>query len=194
MYQFKPKTTNRLNRMLSAPDKLRTRTPGGNGMLSRLFRTILQDLNITGQRFAKFMEDYITDTRNGVPNNKKDQTSMRGNLNKEFSREQMTWKVFCKALRFLQFTRVEIILRCHHANGTITEHKDALDLGQRFQLAEFEERLEQPPEHEALGEEVPVLDHFREMEEAQRLHQAKLPHAGPIPPAPQPSSTEEVSE
>jgi hypothetical protein len=157
---------NRLARVLTSPDKGIGRTYGANGVLSRLFRQILFDLNIAPIRFGQLMQEYLLDPSNGVPPNKKDQTSMRGNLTKEFSREQMTWKVFCKALRFLQFLRVELVLRCHHRNGTISEHKTdvLLRTADEDEGVTFEDQLNQPESQEALGDYIPVLDDQKQQE------------------------------
>lgn len=124
---------NKLTRILTAPDKDIKKTFGANGVLSRLFRQMLLDLNVGPSRFGSLLQEYILDPRNGVPNNKKDQTSMRGNLTKEFSRPQMTWKVFCKALRFLQITKIEFVIKAHHRTGRSTIHSTVVDFGGSYQ-------------------------------------------------------------
>lgn len=124
---------NKLTRILTAPDKDIKKTHGANGVLSRLFRQMLLDLNIGPSRFGSLLQEYILDPRNGVPNNKKDQTSMRGNLTKEFSRPQMTWKVFCKALRFLQITKIEFVIKAYHRTGRSTIHSTVVALPGAYQ-------------------------------------------------------------
>ncbi len=108
---------NKLDKILTAPDKEIHKAYGTNGVWSRMFRFMLKRMNITGPRFSHLMLQYLTDRRNGVPNNKKDQTVMRGNLIKEFSLPQMTWKVFCRALRFLGIGQIEIIIRARDPSG-----------------------------------------------------------------------------
>jgi hypothetical protein len=129
---------NKLTRILTAPDKDVKKTFGANGVLSRLFRQMLLDLNIGPPQFSILMAQYLADPRNAVPNNKKDQTSMRGNLNKEFSRPQMTWKVFCKALRFLQITKIEFVLQASRAVGKPTIHSTEVNFGGRLPIAEID--------------------------------------------------------
>lgn len=119
---------NPLNRMLSDPDKERDQTSGANGILARLWRTMLTELNVNAMKFNAYLESYIQDPRNGVPNNRKDQTSHRGNLTKEFARPQMTWRVFCKGLRFLQFTEIKFIIQARHVTGKVTEHTTSITL------------------------------------------------------------------
>lgn len=156
----------KLQRMLNAPDKEMGKTYGANGVLSRLFRVMLADLNIGGIRFGALLQDYIMDSTHGVPNNKKDQTSIRGNLTKEFSRVQMTWKVFCKALRFLQLVKADFYIHAHHADGRVTIHHTTVDFGRRDQTKEFNEQLEQTEEQEATGLPAPVLDYYEEEAQA----------------------------
>lgn len=105
----------KMNQLLTAPDKGAGKTPGINGVLSKLFRQLLVDLNVNPMRWGALMADFIKDVRNGVPDNRRDQTSIRGNLTKEFARPQMTWKVFMKAMRFLQVSNVKITLEVTHS-------------------------------------------------------------------------------
>lgn len=133
---------NQIQKILQSPDKYMVRTHGANGVLSRLWLKMLGDLHVTLPRWGSLMADYITDARNGVPNNKKDQTSMRGNLTKEFSRQQMTWKVFCKALRFLQIVKIELVINAHHADGRTTLHSTVVDFGSRNTLPKNDEELD----------------------------------------------------
>lgn len=115
-----------LAKMLNSPDKEVNKTSGANGVLSRLFRQILGDLNINPHRFEIHMLQFLGDPKNGYPNNRRDQTSARGNLMKEFARPQMTWKVFCKALRFLSFTSIELtIIGKRHGRETV--HKTSIN-------------------------------------------------------------------
>lgn len=79
---------------------------GVDGVLANLFRSIC--LETTNQKgisliqWNKLMADYI---RN-LPENKSslDRMSVRGNLNKDFRRQKMTWQVFSKGIIFLKFS------------------------------------------------------------------------------------------
>jgi len=75
------------------------------------------------------MFDYLTDPRNMLPTNRKDQTSIRGNIAKEISRPQMTWKVFCKGLRILQVAEFELKITIKRRNGEVSEHGTFVKLG-----------------------------------------------------------------
>jgi len=124
------------------------RTPpatGITGVLTNLFRIIQFDMGINGYRWNSLMEEYLRfeiagaerrrrekDSRNTDPNkppidhvelNRRDRTSIRGNLHKEFNRSSMTWKVFCKTLMFLQWKRFQIVIIAEHRNGMQSEHR-----------------------------------------------------------------------
>lgn len=123
--------------------------PGPNGVLSRLWRNMLDDLGINKSgKFDQLLNAYLRDGRNGIPNNRKDITSARGNLVKELTKTQMTWKVFMKAMKFLQLTEIELTITATHANGRKTVHGTKIELGGPLDLQEFNTRLEQNEESE----------------------------------------------
>lgn len=117
-----------LFKLLDSTDKGVDRTYGANGLLSKLFRLFLRDMNIGPSRFGRLMREYINDPRNHVPRNRKDMMSVRGNLGAALSKPQMTWKVFCKGLRFLQIVKIEIAIRAYHSNGEQSDHYTSMML------------------------------------------------------------------
>lgn len=119
---------NGLTEMLEDPQKQLTKTYGVNGILARLFRTMLRDRKIGGYKFALLMNQFLSDPRNKIPDNKKDQTSNRGNLNKEFQKGEMTWKVFFKALRLMRVVKFEITLHAVYENGDESWHEVPVDI------------------------------------------------------------------
>ena len=88
-----------------------------------LFRAMLRDRNIKGSVWGKLMFDYLTNPANGIPDNTRDRTSMRGNLNKEFSRNEMTLKVFIKSLRFQKIARFKLIIEVEDEEGKTSKHE-----------------------------------------------------------------------
>ena len=98
-------------------------TNGHRGVLARLFNLIC--LNITdGKGFTKnqwdeMLTDYIDRTEGELSPEKK--LNIRSNLNKEFRLPKMTWKVFCKGLRFLQVERFSIHIRAYGKDSSISE-------------------------------------------------------------------------
>lgn len=119
---------NDLFRLLTSPDKGVGRTYGPNGTLSRLFRQILRDRRIGPEKFGALMHDYLNDPRNRVPNNRKDRTSTRGNLGMALQADKMTWKVFCKGLRFLKVVKIDIAIRAYYSNGQQEIHETSMVL------------------------------------------------------------------
>lgn len=114
-------------------DILNDRTKGVEqtiGVLARLFRQILFDLDVNPFKWAMMMQRYLDDPRNGIPRNSKDRSSARGNLNKELRRPKMTWKVFRKALMFLGPVEATFIVRLKWQGGKTTEHDVKLVTGQ----------------------------------------------------------------
>lgn len=115
-------------KLLAAPDKGISRTHGPNGILARLFRTILYDEGITPFKYMDFMDSFIRENQSGVPKNRVDLTSWRGNLTKELSHDRISWKVFCKALRFLRILRVEFKITAFWRDGHVSEHATYVEL------------------------------------------------------------------
>lgn len=87
-----------VTRMLNLEDK---GVSEAHGILAQLFRNMMLDINLTEMGWSNLMERYLNDPVNRIPRNGKDISSARGNLNKELTRDSMTWKVFCKGLSFL---------------------------------------------------------------------------------------------
>lgn len=142
---------NNFNRLLNLPDRGITRTHGANGVLSRLFRIMWRDLGIDIPRGNSLMTNYIMDPRNGIPRNKKDQAVQRGNLTKEFIKEQMTWKVFLKGMRFLQLKKIKFTVEATHWNDRITIHSTDVNLGS--------------PRHQHLGTEEVAVDNINDADD-----------------------------
>ena len=105
------------------------KTASTDSILASIYQNILAVcLQHSWPRFNRLMEDFLSDVRNNIPQNIKEKSSARGNLRKELLRPVMTWKVFCKGLRFLKIKRFTIIVQLHHANGITTEHKKEVQL------------------------------------------------------------------
>lgn len=95
--------------ILQRSDKGMSATHGVAGTLSRLFRKMMVELNITPMKFSALLADYVRDKRNKVPDNRRDQSSIMGNLTKELSRSDMTWKVFVKVYDFFSLLDLRFV-------------------------------------------------------------------------------------
>lgn len=127
------------NKQKSFEDKINPvniRSGGSASVLSKMFFTIMSNMNINETRWNHLMTNYILDKANCIPNNSKDQSSARGNLSKELLKKKQTWKVFCKALRFLNISKFEFVIRAHHPNGKITESVVPVSFGEMVSESE----------------------------------------------------------
>jgi hypothetical protein len=59
-------------------------------------------------------------------------------LQKELIKDEQSWRVFCKGLRFLGFVKFKIVIIGTHANGKVTEHSHLVNLGERVPLPPIE--------------------------------------------------------
>lgn len=103
-------------------------TGGVTSVLSALYQQILSDLNINASGISRLMEFHLTNRKNGVPQNLKERASARGNLWKELSKVTMTWKVFCRGLRFLNIPKFHIQITLFHSVGNPTIHSLTVSL------------------------------------------------------------------
>lgn len=118
----------RIQDLLTRPDRGVGSTSGITGVLAGLFRQMLSDLNITPMRWRHLMDEYVQiESVHHNKDNRRDRTSIRGNLNKEFIRTRMTWKVFCRAMMLLKLRRFGIIIVAEHENGRKTVHSKIVD-------------------------------------------------------------------
>lgn len=112
-----------VGRLLTSHTKL---VEEATGALSRLFRQILFDINLESFRWGQLMDNYVKNPRNRIDQNNKDISSAKGNLAKELVRPDMTWKVFNKAMRFLNPKRVRIVVAIDWQNKKTTLHEVTL--------------------------------------------------------------------
>lgn len=118
----------RLYQMTNQHDHGVGRHSGIRGVLYEVFCDMLVSLNMDVMRWSYLLNDYV---RKQAPHfqNRRDMTSLRGNLNKEFTRKTMTWKVFCKALMFLQVVRFKLIIEAEYSNGKIVRYVKPVSFG-----------------------------------------------------------------
>ena len=101
-------------------------------LLHKLFMQMLDRLDVTNNknRWDQLMHAYITDPRHSIQSNKRDQSMARGNLQKELSKTKMSWNVFCKAMKFLNLPRFELIVKTTDNNGKNISFNLPVDLGE----------------------------------------------------------------
>lgn len=107
----------------SARNTKRTFSSEPGGILARLFNLICLDITddkgFSQLAWNNMLTDFIDRTEGHLDPVKR--LNVRSNLNKEFRLSKMTWKVFCKALRFLQVAKFDIHVTAYREDGTICE-------------------------------------------------------------------------
>lgn len=124
------------------------------GILPKLFRNILADLNVDNSKFELLMKKYLNDPRNGFSNDPKKRSSERSNLMKEVVRSTMTFKVFIKCIRFLSPLEAKITVTLKFKERT-TYHD--FNLGKVSDIA-FDELIANEPDLPAESEETDGVD------------------------------------
>lgn len=79
----------------------------------------------------KLMFKYLSDVRNAIPRNKKDQATAKGNLQKEILKDELTFNVLVKGMRFLDFGKVKIIIE-----GTLNDTGETIRVDHSMNLGE----------------------------------------------------------
>jgi len=102
-------------------------TGTSDSVLASLYRSILHDLQIKLYRFDQLLVNYVAVMHRSATNIK-DRTSVKSNLYKELLKSKITFKVFMKGLRVLNIKKFDLVVRLHHANGTITTHEKSVVL------------------------------------------------------------------
>ncbi len=117
-----------ISQILEDPNRGIHKTYGAWGLLSKLFRIILKDNRINGYRYTMLMMRFLKDPKNRSKKGNTEHTDNRGNLNKEFSNPIMSWKVFIKGLKFVQYRKIRITIEGEQYDGTINIHRSMVDL------------------------------------------------------------------
>lgn len=131
----------KLDNLLNDKEKGINNTHGENGALSRLFRLILKKRNIGPERFGQYMADHLRDPRNRVVGNRKKVQSTRGNLGMALYQPRMTWKVFCKGLRFAKIWKIDIAIRAYYTDNTTDVIETSLVLSENRVAAAVDQLL-----------------------------------------------------
>ena len=121
-------------------NKTERRTGTVSGILSAMFAKIASATIGTNQsadgrlhwntaRWEYFMAKYLHDPRNAIPQNRSDLSTERSNLNDALNNKNMSWKIFCRGLRFLRIESFTITIDTKHGNGEKTVYSMPVDLG-----------------------------------------------------------------
>lgn len=116
---------------------------GADSVLAIMYRDILEGLGLNHSALSSLMERFLSDRRNGVPQNIKDRASARGNIRKELFGVSLSWKSLFKGLRFIHVSKLQLTITLHHDNGRTTVHgTKIINLGDPIYTDDFEEEGE----------------------------------------------------
>ena len=126
-------------------DKVLGSKKGGHGrnILSKLFVNVCRNNGLTFDKFNKRMEEYLRDKRNAISPNIRERSSKRGNLRKELSKPNMSFKLFCKGFRFLGYKGFDLTVSGVRDNGLTDTETIYVDLGSPM-LSDDEEPIQLP--------------------------------------------------
>jgi hypothetical protein len=92
------------------------------GALSKLWRKMLFDLNITPQQSERLIHRYLRDDRHKIASGS-DRSSARNNLSNELAKPDMTWKNFMRGNKLLAPKESKLVMIHTWPNGEKTQHE-----------------------------------------------------------------------
>ena len=137
------------------------------GILSKLFRLLLKDLNITPSHWNKLLNAYLDNPKNQVPPDSKSRSTARGNLRKELKKPDMTVWNFIKAIRFLNPLSFTLTIHCYWPDQTQTQYEVVFELYEHDQDTESEDGPTQEPDDETPDIQEILRDPNKKIDEAQ---------------------------
>lgn len=145
------------------------------GVLSKLFRTILYDIGISGPEWENLMQRVLDDPRGPAPRNSKDRSSLKGNLNKALKGPRMSWKTFQKALRLLAPVSARLEIHLTWQKGVVTVHHVTQPIG-GFQADDYVEDGKKAVKGPRPQPPASIRLHAQQLKEAAADSQTQDPH------------------
>jgi hypothetical protein len=87
--------------------------------VARLWRLVLKTMQVNPDVWLSMTNSYLRNPANGVPQNPRDMSTEKGNLDKALLDSSMTWASLEKGLRMLQPRKAEFTLTITTQNGTV---------------------------------------------------------------------------
>ncbi len=115
--------------------------------LARMLANIKSGISGGEQKIRYYIDEYIGDPINGIPSNRRDKSSARGNIVKELNRDNITWLVFIRAMRVFQITNFKITIEFDSKTpgappGTKDVYETVVDLGGNYVTEDNEDLLD----------------------------------------------------
>ena len=105
-----------------------------SGSAGRLLAVMFEKIRLMRHAEPKALisriDNFISNPANGIKQDKRFKSSTRGNMLRELAADTMTWNVFCRALRVLNYPKFDFVIRIKHINGKVTEHSIPVDMGE----------------------------------------------------------------
>ncbi len=117
-----------MDRILKSPNKCINDVQGVGGIIARLWRIMLLDLNINGSQFEVLLNDFIINAKRTIADNRVAKLFTRGNLRRELERPEMTFKVFIKGLKVLKMKHLKLAVELTSNSGKTYIFQTAVDL------------------------------------------------------------------
>lgn len=115
---------NRMVQLLKSDDYGRSRVKDA---LAGLFRTVLSDLEVTAMEWERRVNLYLNNTLKDQAERVSSVSTLRGNINKELSKDEIAWKVFCKSFVVLGMDRVVFEIELHRFNEVSIHAYDGIN-------------------------------------------------------------------
>lgn len=96
--------------MRSVLEDKNKKIPASGNLITELFRTILLEEGITVKIYENLMRRYLHNPNSGIEDNATARNNHRGNLTKELSSNNMTFRSLMKGLRVLEVEEFELCL------------------------------------------------------------------------------------
>ncbi len=108
------------NELLASTDKGCWDT---KSVLAFLFRSMLRELRIGPAEWQNLMNRWLNDPTNGVPDNPKERSTARGNLDKALTSPSMTFLMLTKGIRFLSYILRYVRIEIHFVDDRGRDYK-----------------------------------------------------------------------
>jgi hypothetical protein len=118
-----------IDNILTSQDYGISKTKGIGGILARLYRQILMDLQVRPNRFNLLLKEASDNAKQTITDKSVSKYFTAGNLRRELEKPEMTFKVFMKGVRLLKVVNFKICLELTFASGKKTIHSTDVNLG-----------------------------------------------------------------
>jgi hypothetical protein len=89
--------------------------------LQRLKGAMFADMGIGVLESIQLMNSFVQYESRNV-HNQRDMSGVRGSISKEFRKDTMTWRVFCRVMMFMQIVRFRMIVQAYYEDGVERTH------------------------------------------------------------------------